>query len=57
MCLNLVCFKNFALLYRRVGAGAGATETGAGAHQNFYPELEVEPHKNDAANCEISANF
>jgi hypothetical protein len=35
MCLN------FSLLYRRVGAGAGATETRARAHQNFCPELEL----------------
>jgi hypothetical protein len=41
---TFVCFKNFALLYRRVGAGA--TEAGAGTHQNFYPELELELHTN-----------
>jgi hypothetical protein len=40
MCLNFSLFKNFALLYSRVGAGAGA-----GAASKFYPEPE--PHKND----------
>jgi hypothetical protein len=29
MCLNLVHFKNFALLYSRVGAGAGTGAAGA----------------------------
>jgi hypothetical protein len=33
--LTLVRFKNFALLYRRVGAGAGAA--GAGAASKFSP--------------------
>jgi hypothetical protein len=32
MCLNLVRFKNFVLLYRRVGA-----EAGAGAASKFLP--------------------
>jgi hypothetical protein len=33
MCLNFVRFKNFALLYSRVGAGAGA----AGAASKLTP--------------------
>jgi hypothetical protein len=33
MCINLVPFENFALLYSRVGAGAGA----AGAASKFSP--------------------
>jgi hypothetical protein len=43
MCLTLVRFKNFALSYSWVVAGAA----GAGAASNFNPEPE--PHKNDAA--------
>jgi hypothetical protein len=41
MCVNFSLFKNFALLYSRVGAGA------VGAALNFYPKPE--PHKNDDA--------
>jgi hypothetical protein len=43
MCLNLLRFKNFALLYSRVGAGsagaeaAGAGAAGAGAKSKFLP--------------------
>jgi hypothetical protein len=33
---TLVSFKNFALLYSRVGAGAGATGA-AGAASKFFP--------------------
>jgi hypothetical protein len=35
MCLSLVRFKHFVLLYSRVGAGAGAA--GAGAASKFLP--------------------
>jgi hypothetical protein len=33
----LVRFKNFALLYSRVGAGAGTGAAGAGAASKFTP--------------------
>jgi hypothetical protein len=37
--LNFVCLKNFALLFRKIGAGA---------ESKFYQELEPEPHENYA---------
>jgi hypothetical protein len=40
MCINFVRFKNFVLLYSRVGAGAGAAgagAAGAGATSKFSP--------------------
>jgi hypothetical protein len=45
MCLNLVRLKNFASLYSRVGAGAGAAgagAAGAGAASKVSPRAGAE---------------